>query len=419
VNSTRGLTPPRTSWSYIDAVTSTTLRLAAARWRDTLLAVGLCALGELELFGHEQYNGKPVWPGPTWLSAVLVVALTAPFAWRRRRPLTAVLTTCLVLTVSTLTLGGSEAATTFIVLIAAMYSGAAYSRHLILVIAAGVIASLAHGINDPSSEGLADLTWTYGLVAISVIIGRAIWARQHRIGSLESDAATAEERHAHQIEAATAAERASIARELHDIVSHAVSVIVIQAQVGSRALPSDLDVVGDSLAAIESSARGAMSELRQLLTLLTSDEEPAARGPTTPMASLRQVSDLIDQCRTAGLRVEADIDATLEPRTPMADLAAYRFIQEALTNTMRHAPGATASVRVRPQGEMLELLAVDDGAAPTRTGAGDGAGRGLIGMRERIALAGGQLVEAGHDGNGFRVHALIPAATRPVGSAAS
>jgi signal transduction histidine kinase len=419
VNSAPRLTPWRSSRTYIEAVTRTTLWLAAARWRDTLLAVALCALGWLELFGHEQYNGKPVWPGPMWLNALLIVALTAPFAWRRRRPLPAVLATCLVLIVSTLTLGGSEAATTFIVLIAAMFSGAAYSRYLFVVIAAGVIASLAHGINDPSSEGLADLTWTYGLVAISVIIGRAVWARQHRIGSLESDAATAEARHARQIEAATAAERASIARELHDIVSHAVSVIVIQAQVGSRALPSDLGLVGDSLSAIESSARGAMTELRQLLTLLTADDDSLARGPTSPTASLRHVSDLIEQCRTAGLKVDADIDATVDPQTPMADLAAYRFIQEALTNTMRHAPGASASVRVRPKGEMLELLAVDDGTAPATATASDGAGRGLIGMRERIALAGGRLIEAGHDGNGFRVHALVPAAKRRVGSAAS
>jgi signal transduction histidine kinase len=386
----------------------------AAQWRDVVLATGLCALGLLELFGHELYNGKPVWPGPVWLNAVLIVALTAPFAWRRRRPLTAVLVTLTVMTVSTLTLGGSEAATTFIVLIAATYSGAAYSRHLISVIAAGLIASAAHGLNDPSSEGLADLTWTYGLVAISVLIGRAVWVRQHRIGTLESDAASAEKRHARQIQEATAAERASIARELHDIVSHAVSVIVIQAQVGARALPDDLGVVGDSLAAIETSARSAMIELRQLLTLLSTEGEPAA---VVPVASLRQLGELIDLFRAAGLSVETeidiDIDSMLQPLSPMADLAAYRIIQEALTNTMRHAPGATAHVRIRQRGDTLELLAHDDGNAAVRPVADVGTGRGLIGMRERVKLAGGQLVAAAHDGNGFRVHALIPTRACP------
>jgi signal transduction histidine kinase len=391
-----------TSWA---AQTGWLRRVAGLR--DVALAAVLCALGELELFGHEKYNAKPVWPGPVWVNAVLIGALTVPFAWRRRRPLPAVLAIFTVMTVSTLILGGSEAATIFIVLVAAAFSGAAYSRHLIVVIAAALIASLAHGINDPSSEGLADLTWTYGLVALAVLIGRAVWVRQHRIGSLENDAAATQQRHAREIAEATAAERAAIARELHDIVSHAVSVIVIQAQVGTRALPGELDVVADSLVAIETSARGAMTELRQLLTLLTTDDEPVS---IAPMASLSQVDELIDQCRAAGMTVNADIDASLAPLPPVADLAAYRLIQEALTNTMRHAPGATAHIQVRRHGDMVELLAHDDGGNRATASPSIASGRGLIGMRERLALAGGQLVEAAHHATGFRVHAVIPAA---------
>ncbi len=376
-----------------------------AEWRDVALAVALCALGELELFGHEQYNAKPVWPGPTWVNAAIVVGLTIPFAWRRRRPLTAVLGILTVMTGSTLIMGGSEAATIFIVLVAATFSGAAYSRHLIIVIAAAVVASAAHGINDPSSEGLADLTWTYGLVALAVLIGRAAWVRQHRIGSLEHDAASAEALHALEIAAATSAERASIARELHDIVSHAVSVIVIQAQVGSQALPGEPGLAAESLAAIETSARVAMTELRQLLTLLSTDDAPAT---VAPIASLQQVDTLIDQCRATGLTVNADIDQSLTPLPPIADLAAYRLIQEALTNTMRHAPGATAHIQISRRGDMVELLAQDDGGPAERTNPLVGAGRGLIGMRERLALAGGRLVEARQHAGGFRVHALIP-----------
>jgi signal transduction histidine kinase len=379
----------------------------AAKWRDAALAAALCALGLLELFGHEKYNGKPVWPGPVWVSAALVVALTVPLAWRRTRPLTAVFVIFAVMTVSSLALGAAEAATTFILLIVATFSGSAYSRHLVLVIVAALTASVAHGLNDPSSEGIADLTWTYGLVALSVLIGRAVWLRQHRIASLEGDAASAEERHARQIAAATAAERASIARELHDIVSHAVSVIVIQSQVGSRALPAgELDVAADALTAIEASARSAMTELRQLLSLLTTDSEPVT---VAPVASLRQLDELIDSCRAAGLSVEAQIDTTLGPLPPVADLAAYRVIQEALTNTMRHAPGATARISVDRRGDMLELLAQDSGPI-RRTGppAVTGAGRGLIGMRERLGLAGGRLIEADHHGAGFRVRAQIP-----------
>jgi signal transduction histidine kinase len=381
----------------------------AARHRDVALAAALCGLGQLELFGHELYNGKPVWPGPAWFSAVLVVAMTIPLSWRRSRPLLVVLVVFGWSTAASAIVGASEATTTFIVLIVATFSGAAYSRRVGIVVAAAVIASVAHGVHDPSSRGLADLTWTYGLVALSVLIGRAVWVREHRIGSLEHDAVEVEERHARQIDAATRAERATIARELHDIVSHAVSVIVIQSQVGSQALPAgELDVAAEALNAIELSARGAMTELRHLLTLLSAEDEPAA---VAPAASLRQVDELIGRCRAAGLTVDADIDPSLEPLSPVADLAAYRLIQEALTNTMRHAPGATARISVRRLGDAVELLAQDDGGivvAGGEPGVEAGAGRGLIGMRERLALAGGRLVEAGRHGGGFRVRALIP-----------
>lgn len=267
-----------------------------ARRRDVGLAAALCGLGLVELLGGEQYNGRPVWPGPTAVDVLVVLAMTLPFAWRRSRPLAAALVVFAVLTVSSLVLGGSEAATVFVVLIVASFSGAAYSRHVVVVVAAAVVAALAHGVNDPSSKGLADLTWTYGLVAVSVLLGRAVWVRSHRIAALESDASSAEQRHARELAAATAAERAAIARELHDIVSHAVSVIVIQSQAGSRALPSRLDVVADSLAAIESSARSAMTELRQLLRMLGTEDETAA---VAPMVSLRQVDELLEQCRAS------------------------------------------------------------------------------------------------------------------------
>jgi signal transduction histidine kinase len=376
----------------------------ASRGRDAAFAVALCALGEAELFGHEKYNHKPVWPGPAWANAVVIAALTLPFLWRRRHPLATVLTVLTILTASTLTLGGSEAATTFVVLIAAVFSGTAHSRHVLVVLTAAVIASAAHGLNDPSSEGIADVTWTYGLVAIAALLGRAVWVRAHRIGVLETDAEVTAERHAHELAAATAAERASIARELHDIVSHAVSVIVIQSQVGARALPTDVDLAAESLAAIEASARTAMSELRHLLRLLTPDDEPAT---TTPMASLNQLDELLDRCRSAGLAVDVDGDSTA-PKDPLADLAAYRVIQEALTNTMRHAPGAAARISVTRNADTLEITATDNGGSPHPDRPTTGAGRGLIGMRERLALVGGNLAEAAHHSTGYRLRAVVP-----------
>jgi signal transduction histidine kinase len=383
------------------------------RHRDVGLALALTALGEAELFGHEKYHHRPVWPGPVWVNAVLIVALTLPFAWRRTRPLTTVAAVVAVTIGSTIALGASEAATTFVVLIVVVFSGTAYSRHVIAVVALGVACAAVHGLDDRAAEGLTDLTWTYGLVAISALLGRAVWLRQHRIGTLEQDAELTAEQHTREIAEATAAERASIARELHDIVSHAVSVIVIQSQAGARALPHSPDVVQTALAAIEASARTAMDELRQLLQLLTPDD---TRPATTPMASLRQLDELVDQCRGAGLDV--DVDGEAPYLDPVADLAAYRIVQEALTNTMRHAPGARARISLRATGGMLEIVASDSGSASGDprdsngngrvNGKVSGAERGLIGMRERLALAGGQLTEAARHRDGYRLRALVP-----------
>jgi signal transduction histidine kinase len=376
----------------------------ALRGRDVAFAAALCALGQVELFGHETYNHKPVWPGPVWVNVVVIAALTLPFAWRRRRPLPVVITVLAVMTASTLMLGGSEATTTFVVLIAAVFSGTAHSRHVLLVMGSAVIASASHSLNDPSAEGIADLTWTYGLVAIAALLGRAVWVRAHRINALETDADVTAERHARELAAATAAERASIARDLHDIVSHAVSVIVIQSQVGARALPSNIDVAAESLAAIEGSARTAMTELRHLLRLLTPDDEPVA---TAPMASLNQLDELLERYRSAGLTVEIDGDPTA-PKDPVADLAAYRVIQEALTNTMRYAPGASSRISVKRDAETLEITATDDGGSPRSGAPTAGAGRGLIGMRERLALIGGSLAEATPRGTGYHLRAVVP-----------
>jgi signal transduction histidine kinase len=215
-----------------------------------------------------------------------------------------------------------------------------------------------------------------------------------------------EERHTEQVAAATAAERAAIARELHDIVAHAVSVIVISAQAGSRALPAKIDVAAEVLTTIETSARTALAELRRLLTLLAADDESAA---TAPAASLRHLPDLLEGCRRSGLDVDVDLD-DLPSLPPASDLAAYRVIQESLTNTLRHAPGATAKLSIRRDGKFLDIVAIDEGASveTAKPDAGDGTGRGLIGMRERLAMVGGRLVGAGPHESGYRVHAIIP-----------
>ena len=378
-------------------------RLAACR--DVALALALCGAGEYELAAHATYSGAPVWPGPHAVNAALIPLMTLPLIWRRRRPLLVCLGVYGLLAVSSVVLGGAEATTEFLLFIATTFTGAAYTSQPALIATAALVGGIAHDVRDPQMHGPSDAVWSLGLLAISFLLGRAVHARQHRIGSLEHAAAIAERKHAADVAAATAAERAAIARELHDIVAHAVSVIVIQAQAGSRVLPERADVAAEVLATIESSARTALVELRRLLTLLSDDGEQAT---TNPVASLAQLPDLLDRCRGAGLDVELDADR-LPALPPAGDLAAYRVIQEALTNTLRHAPGATATVTISVRRESLEIVVTDDGGhGAAGQPAHDGTQRGLIGMRERLAMVGGELLAAGPHGAGYLVRAVVP-----------
>lgn len=382
----------------------------ASRYRDVALALALCGAGEYELFAHVTYSGAPVWPGARAANAVLIPLLTMPLIARRKRPLAVCLVVFGSLAISSAVLGGGEATTEFLLFIATTFTGAAYTNRPVVIATAALLAGTVHEVRDPHVHGASDAVWALGLLAISFLLGRAVHARQHRIGSLEYEAAVAERRHADEVAAATAAERAAIARELHDIVAHAVSVIVIQAQAGTRALPARTDVAADVLETIESSARTALSELRRLLTLLSDDRTDAT---TNPVASLAQLPTLIDSCRRAGLSVELDADG-LPPLEPATDLAAYRVVQEALTNTLRHAPGAAAAVTIRRRPDSIELVVTDNGGERRgASSASNGTQRGLIGMRERLAMVGGELVKAGPSASGYVVEAVLPLDATP------
>jgi signal transduction histidine kinase len=317
-------------------------------------------------------------------------------------------------TVSSLALGAPEAVTAFVLLIATTFAGAAYSRHWMAVTAGALVLCTAHALHDPASTGGVDLFWVFGLAAISLLLGRALYARQHRIGTLEHDARLAAEQHRQQIATATAAERAALARELHDLVSHAISVIVIQAQAGARALPQDTATAATTLHSIEASARAAMTELRQLLSLLD-DPGPAE---TSPAASLDQLPELLARCRAAGVQLDALLPATLPVLPASTDATAFHVVREALTNCMRHAPGARVALVVRTLPDGLDISVTDTGpAGPGEPSHPERPRRGLIGMRERVGLIGGRL-DVGPSGGGFRVHAwlprIAPAASEPV-----
>jgi len=211
-------------------------------------------------------------------------------------------------------------------------------------------------------------------------------------------------------------ERARIARELHDVVAHYVSVMVVQAAGARRIADMDPVAAKGALEAVEAAGRTALAEMRRMLEVLRADE--AGVGPQPGLADLDR---LVAQVRETGLPVEARMDGDERPLAAGMDLAAYRIIQEALTNVVKHAGNATARVAVSYEPQALDIEVVDDGrgaAAPLLAGAVEG-GHGLIGMRERVALYGGELETGPVFPGGYRVHARFPLEPTAPGSLAT
>ncbi|MBV7695952.1 sensor histidine kinase [Streptomyces sp. TRM70350] len=248
--------------------------------------------------------------------------------------------------------------------------------------------------------------------ALAWVLGDSIRTRRAYFAQLEERAARLEKEREAQSKVAVAAERARIARELHDVVAHNVSVMVVQADGAAYVLDSAPDQAKKALETISSTGRQALAEMRRLLGVLRTGEHQET-GEYVPQPDVRQIEDLVEQCRVSGLPVDFRIEGTPRPLPSGVELTAYRIVQEALTNTRKHGgPHAGASVRLVYFDDGLGLLVEDDGkGAPQELyeeGGPDGQGHGLIGMRERVGMVGGTLDAGPRPGGGFRISALLP-----------
>ncbi|MBB3078354.1 sensor histidine kinase [Streptomyces violarus] len=248
--------------------------------------------------------------------------------------------------------------------------------------------------------------------ALAWVLGDSIRTRRAYFAQLEERATRLEKEREAQSKVAVAAERARIARELHDVVAHNVSVMVVQADGAAYVLDAAPDQAKKALETISSTGRQALAEMRRLLGVLRTGEHQEA-GEYVPQPDVQQIEDLVEQCRTSGLPVDFKVEGTPRPLPSGVELTAYRIVQEALTNTRKHGgPNAGASVRLVYFDDGLGLLVEDDGkGAPHELyeeGGFDGQGHGLIGMRERIGMVGGTLDAGPRPGGGFRISALLP-----------
>ncbi|TMR88691.1 sensor histidine kinase [Nonomuraea basaltis] len=345
----------------------------------------------------------------------LLVVLTAlPLAVRRRYPLAVFWTVVLA------ALATHEAATWITVLACgvAAYGALAYSRHRLAAAGGLAAAAVLTGVvfQDvvpalPSWLGPIVVLAGAGVLAVAVRFWQGrLRAARDRIDALQRAQAQA-------TRAAVDEERARIAAELHDIVTHNVSVMVIQAGAARKVMDAEPTESKRALLAIEAGGRAAMSELRHVMGLLATENEamkneatengpPGPQGGLAPQPGLDQLDALVARVRGAGIRVGVELSLPPGPLPAGVDLAAYRVVQEALTNTIKHAAGAAASVSIRHEGDRLEIEVTDTGG--TRRGRSHTGGRGLIGLRERLAVYGGTLDAGRTSAGGYRILARVP-----------
>lgn len=251
---------------------------------------------------------------------------------------------------------------------------------------------------DPGHIGFATL-----FVGTPWAAGLALRLRQDREQALSAHNAELQRDQEARARQAVAAERARLARELHDVVSHAIAVTVLQARGGRRMLGVDEAQVRRALDAIEHTNTQALSDMRRLLSLLRDAEDGAPAGP---QPSLERLDALLEEVRGSGVPVQLTVTGSSSVVPPGVDLSAYRIIQEALTNILKHAgPGASAHVEVALGGDAVDLAVTDDGRVAVD---GDGSGQGLIGIRERVAVVGGQVEAGPRPDGGFAVRARLP-----------
>ena len=303
-----------------------------------------------------------------------------------------------------------------LLMLVAIYSLGRWSREIHVWLGLGVVvACIVAFVIDDGANDASDVVFAIAFLGTPWGMGLAMRLRRDREGELEADAELLRRDQADSARRAVVAERARIARELHDVVSHAISVTVLQARGGRRWVGIDDEAVRRSLDAIEHTNTAALGDMRRLLAVLHDSEDATGDG-LVPQPSLSQLKGLVEQVCSSGLTVDLEVSGEPGVVPPGVDLSAYRVVQEALTNVLKHA-GTTARARVTVTygPNAVDVAVCDDGQLSVNAGGARrrGEGHGLINIRERVAVVGGSVTaEAGPDG-GFVVRAHLPYSVEP------
>ncbi|MGY5045162.1 sensor histidine kinase [Streptomyces sp. 900105755] len=379
---------------------------------DAVIAAGALVCMVVSSFAVPHGGHGVAWgirvPDP--LSLLLMTLAAAALVFRRHAPKTVLAVTGAASVVECVT--GDPRAPVAMAAVIALFTVAATTdrrttlRAGLLTMTVLTAAAMAAGpLPWYAQENLAIFAWT----GIGATAGDAVRSRRAVFQAIRERAERAERTREEEARRRVAEERLRIARDLHDVVAHHIALVNVQAGVAAHVMDKRPDQAKEALGHVREASRSALNELRATVGLLRQSGDPEA--PTEPAPGLHVLDELADTFRNAGLRVEvarADQGTTLPAAV---DLAAYRIIQEALTNVQKHAgPEATAEVSVVRVGPHIEVTVLDDGAGE-ETAPEEGGGHGLLGMRERVTALRGTLTTGPRYGGGFRVHAILPVKT--------
>jgi signal transduction histidine kinase len=382
---------------------------------DALIAVGLAVWGQIDLW---LVGGSFTQvPGSHAATAPFLLLFTLPLAWRRRCPFGVLLTVSAAIAAESLIIGRSpEGGEILFPILIALYSVGAYADRDRAVVGffVGIVAMAIDIVQDPNHEvaSLGGVVIAAGFFGVFLggaawLVGRHVRSRRIHADQFQQRALHLEREQSEFAQAAAEAERVRIARELHDVVAHSVSQMGVQAGAAERVMERDPDRARESLRSIQATSREAIRELRRLLSVLRTAEQPEL----APQPGLVSLDPLIARAREGGTPVDLRIDGEPGQIPTGVELSAYRVVQESLTNVQKHAPGAATRVDVNCLSDRIELTVENDtpavGSGEVETGRGR-RGYGLVGMRERVALYGGDMTVGPRAGGGFAVRVILP-----------
>ena len=376
--------------------------LARRYWFDALIVVGI-GLG-LAAVVHDIHT-KDGPQGPLWFDVIAAVVIPATLFFRRRFPFGAPAAAAILIAASSF-VDERFIPSSFIPLLAGIAANVLFAqlpqrRQAIVgyVLTIAVVGIVDH--NDPRGH-IGNWIWITAIFGIAWLVGFAFSGASRQAEEAKERARRAEREREERARLAVSEERARIARELHDVVGHSVSVMTVQASAVRRLLKPEQEREREALLIVEQTGREAMAEMRRMVGVLRRPEE----GPAlAPQPSLEHLDKLVEHARESGLPVQLTVEGDAVQLPAGVDLTAYRLVQEGLTNALKHARAKNAEVLVRYSNGFVELSVTDDG---TGDGGGDSGGHGLVGMRERISVYGGDLEAGPRPEGGYRLRATLP-----------